>query len=384
MRGYGYGGGAYGSAAYAEERGGFFNLPTALLLSSGLGGSAFLGGGQGAGLLGDDLPGTLNGVASFLTEKVPMTGETISWGLAGTIGAGLALVFALGSGRKRWGTALISLIALALFGLMLAGGKAGGAAGELVEEGFDAIPSLPDDIVTPGPTVQEALAQRGPDCPQGHFAKDGACFSCMVEELPPAPALSFETADLGAAWRYASDRAVVPLSFIGRIGAEPEPVEDMPLARMVESRAGLCSADAALVIGSASSDGPQDRNEARARRRAQGLAREVERFCPGLTVYAVSLGQSRAARDSAADRALTVLAVNRDEPGAPLGGEAVLDALVRGSPPDGPLLSRLDQFGEAWTWVKGGSGEIVPGARVREERRLVPREGAPPSCTGRV
>jgi hypothetical protein len=374
MRGYGY----------TQSRGGFANLTMALTLDSTLGGGAFFGGGQGAGLLGEDTAGTLSSVASFLTEKVPMTGDTISWGLAGAIGAGLALIFALGSGRKRWGTALISLVALALFGLMLAGGKTGDTAEGLIEKGFEAVPSLPDEIVSAGPTVEEALAQREPDCPNGHFAKNGACMSCMVEEVPPAPALSFRTADLGAAWRYASDRSVVPLSFIGRIGADPEPVEDMPLARMVSSSAGLCEADAALVLGSASSDGPADRNEARAKRRADSLAGEVEALCPGLTVYAVSLGQSRASRDSAADRALTVLAVNREEPGAPLDGQAVLDALLRGGPPEGPLTSRLDRFGESWTWVRGGSGEIVPGARPLDERRLVPRDGAPPSCTGRV
>ena len=194
---------------------------------------------------------------------------------------------------------------------------------------------------------------------------------------------------LTAAWGYARDDVFADYATpTFDSGGTRLPLRNIALGERLGVAGGdLCAADAALVLGSASSDGPRERNVARARRRAEQLAREVGTACPGLVVFAASLGQSTAPTDRPADRALTVLAVNARE--GSVSRDAIEEELgyrLSGGGPGGlpgaPLLGRLRHFPGEWVWVEGGQGRFDPAPRPRPAERVTRRRaGAPPSCT---
>ena len=369
MRGY----------SYEEPEGGFMRLPGAALLTGLLGSGAFMGGRMGGQAACEGACAVVQPVAGFLQGSLPMM-DAGSWGIAGVVGAGLGLLFALTSEPRRYVTAGISLLALAIFGLMLLGGRAGAAAGDIAAEVADATNVLPE---------QAAPAPAPLACPPGQFARGEACATCFVEDtVPTPPRLALTPLRLTAAWGYARDDAFASYdSMTFDTGGASLPLRNFALGdRLAVAGGNLCAADAALILGSASSDGPRARNVARARRRAEQLAAEVRAACPRLPVFAASLGQSTAPTDRPADRALTVIAVN----GAP--GDVTRAAveeelgyrLAEGGPAGlvgAPLLGRLRHFPGEWSWVAGGTGRFDPAPKARpSERTMRRRDGAPASC----
>ena len=374
MRGY----------AYEEPQGGFLRLPGAALLTALLGGGAFMGGRTGGEAACGGFCEAARPVADLLQNSLPMTSDAASWGMAGVVGAGAALLFALLSEPRRSVLAGLSLLALAIFGLMLLGERAGETGGGAAAR--DARTAR----TTPAPAPRPAEAPLA--CPPGQFARGEACATCFVEEeTPTGPRLALTPLRLAASWGYArDDRFAHYDSMTFDTGGAQLPLRNFALGdRLAVAGGDLCAADAALILGSASSDGPRARNEARARRRAAQLAAEVRAACPRLAIFAASLGQSAAPTDRPADRALTVIAVNGE--GGPVtraGVEAELGyRLAEGGPgglPGAPLLGRLHHFGGEWVWVEGGEGRFDPVPRARPaERTLRRREGAPASCSDR-
>ena len=379
--------------SYEEPDGGFLRLPGAALLASLIGGGAFFGGRFGGDAACDGVCGVVQPAASLLQGSLPMTSDAVSWGMAGVVGAGLALLFALLSSPRRLVTAGVSVLALAIFGLMLLGERAGlDGAGEAARDVLaeaDLLPTPPAPAPAPAPAPVPTPAVL--DCPPGQFARGEACLSCMVEEDVAAPApLTLTPLRMTAAWGYASDDAFSDYdSPAFTAGGARTPLRNLALGQRLAVAGGdLCAADAALVLGSASSDGPRARNLARARRRAEQLAREVRGACPGLPVFAASLGQSTAPTDRPADRALTVLAV--DSASGAVTRAAVErelgHRLAEGGPaglPGAPLLGRLRHFPGEWVWTDGASGRFDPAPRPRPtERTLRRRVDAPRSCEG--
>ena len=367
---------------YEEPSAGFFRLPGAAVLAASLGGGAFLGGRTGGSIACDGMCELLAPVADLAQGSLPGTGDALSWGWAGVAGAGLALLIALTSSPRRKVTAVVSLIALALFGLVLLGGRAGEVAGSALREAGLATPP-----------VLQALrpeARLATTCPEGSYARGEGCLSCRVETLGPEPgAVTLSPLRFTAAWGYAEDAAYA--LYESEAFAAPQlgvPLRNLTFDGQVAGLgASLCYADAALVLGSASSDGPRARNDARARRRAAQLAGQVRRACPGLPVYAASLGQSSASTDDAADRAITVVGVSARDGGA-VGTaeiERELGHLLAEGGAGAPLLGRLRHFPGAWTWIEGGQGRFRPDAAPRAEARsLRLRDDAPESCRRQV
>lgn len=349
-------------------------MPGAALIASGLGGGAMMGGELGAGGLMEGALSFLAPVADAVSGSLPMTGDTVSWALAGVIAGAAGLFLALITEPRRRGLALVSVLALVFFGLMLAGGRGAAVATDLAERaGLDEV--LPE-VLDP---LAETLALT---CPDGTYADGEACRSCWTEErVRTGPALTFAPVRTEAAWGYAEDDAFARYAAatpnVGTTIRATAALSALPVAR-----GELCSADAALVLGSASSDGPAARNDARARRRAERLAAQVQRQCPGLPVFAASLGQSDAAADTAADRAITVLAVTaRGTPVSQETVEAELGHALATGLGDAPLLTRLGNFEGEWVWVAGGQGRFRPDAVAKPtERRSVLRDGAPARC----
>ena len=367
--------------SYEEPEGGFLRLPGAALLTALLGGGAFFGGRTGGQVACDGACAVVQPVANVLQGSLPMMGDTASWGLAGAIGAGGALLFALLSEPRRYVTAGVSLLALAIFGLMLLGGR----AGELASDALGTVAEATDTL----PAPPAAPAAPALSCPPGQFARGEACATCFTEEdVPTAQALTLTPLRLAATWGYARDDSFAAYdSMTFDTGGTPLPLRNFALGdRLAVAGGDLCGADAALILGSASSDGPRARNVARARRRAEQLSREVRAACPRLTIFAASLGQSTAPTDRPADRALTVIAV---EGATGTVTRAAVEAelgyrLAEGGPaglPGAPLLGRLRHFGGEWTWVEGGEGRFDPAPRPRPSERVSRRRAdAPASC----
>ena len=361
-------------AYYEEPRGGFARMPGAALITALAGGGALMGGQMGGeGLLEGPLS-FLAPVAGLVTSGLPMTDDRVSWALAGLIAGALGLLISLASAPRRKGLMAASVLALVFFGLMLAGGRGERIAADLAERaGLDeVIETLPAPV-----TPQAALS-----CPDGTFADGEACRSCRVERVVrTGPALTFAPVRTEAAWGYAEDDAFAAYAAANaRAGSAIRGTA--ALSALPVAGDALCAADGALVLGSASSDGPSARNEARARRRAERLAGEVRRRCPGLPVFAASLGQSDAARDAAADRAITVLAVTaRDAAVSAQTVEAELGHALATGLGEAPLLTRLANFEGEWVWVAGGAGRFRPEAAAQPTERVWGyRDDAPAFC----
>ncbi|MCQ8184332.1 hypothetical protein [Parvularcula maris] len=233
------------------------------------------------------------------------------------------------------------------------------------------LPPRPEDT---GLIADPVLPER---CRDGQFLEGGVCTSCTVERVVTAePKLRFRSVDTGANWVYAERRLV-------EAGSGEESVNSY-IERLAE-RSSFCSAEALLVYGSASSDGMRPLNEERARARAANLAEAVRRACTGrssgLTIYALSLGQSEAPSDVPEDRPVSI-SVIENLSGEELSSELVLEelehAVAEGQNP-AAILSRRDRFPQPWTGPRGtrDAFDAVPRPE-RRVRTLVP--GAPPSC----
>lgn len=350
-------------ATYREPDEGFARFPGAALIAGLLGTAGYFGGRVAGGPAREGALSFLAPVAGVLQADVPLTGGALSWAMAGLIASSVGLFVALITTPRRKGLALISLLALVFFALMLAGwGRA-----PLAEDRFDE-PDLPAatadvvEVVEPAPLI----------CSAEQFALDGVCAPCLVSrEVRSGPALVFVPVRTDAAWGYAEDDAVASAG-----------AGTMPLGRLNVGGDALCVADAALVLGSASSDGPAGRNIARAERRAKRLADEMGRRCPGLPIYAATLGQSAARTDLSTDRAVTVLAVTAEETTvSPRAVELELGHALATGLGGAPLLTRLHHFSDEWVWVAGGQGRFRPDAIARPTTIVeLPHNDAPARC----
>jgi hypothetical protein len=233
------------------------------------------------------------------------------------------------------------------------------------------LPPQPEDL---GLIADPALPER---CAEGDFPLGGICTSCTVERTVSAePKLRFRSIDTGASWVYAERRLV-------EAGSGEESV-DAYIGRLAE-RLDFCRAEALLVYGSASSDGERPLNEERARARAANLAEAVRKGCTGrsdgLTIYALSLGQSEAPADVPEDRPVSI-SVIENIGGETLTAELVLDelghAVAEGQVP-ASILSRRERFPQPWTGPKGRRDPFEAEPRpTRRVRVLAP--SAPASC----
>lgn len=371
--------------------------------------------------------GVFGGAGGALREPFFIFGDTLSWVMGLAILLGFFLWMAFGSGS--YGFSFVLILLLLALGAAMAKGTSQLAslppARMALEDAFIELRSAvePDasrsrrspgamaPTAGPKPPVTQGMPQGGgtiiingeaetasparlerPECPAGNFWNGEGCSPCTVAKTEAAaPALRFVPARVEAAWDYADNRHVTafgrsggPLP-VGALGFDELAARAEAAADSVEATRGLCAADAVLVLGSASSDGPLARNLDRAQQRADALAEEVSLACGGKTpVYAISLGQSDAGDDEPTDRLVTVLGIEA------VPGEAVSPSLIEAElghalaegGVESPLLARAGHFPlSRWSWVRGANGPvgISPAARpVETVRRL--RPDAPDSC----
>ena len=344
----------------------------------------------------------LAGLSEFLHQPFPVMGDTLIWAMALAIILGVFLWIAFGTGS--FGLGIIVVLALALIGASLAGDS---GEGQILDEEAEVDPIINNDPETdPEPTfapetdpepdmvpdidpepMNEELAFSPaepaiPQCPEGNFWNGEGCSACSVtRSVAATPKLAFHPARTQATWGYAAAD-----SFSTASGGGEQPILDFSLHTELAPDAGpLCTNDAVLVIGSASSDGPLERNLDRARIRAEQLASQVDGACNGqVDVFAISLGQSTAERDNFKDRALTVIGLDS------LGAEPVTQALIetelgyliKEGDHSSALLSRASYFPQAdWSWVEGGTGRVRPASGQRPVETVTElRPGAPASC----
>lgn len=231
------------------------------------------------------------------------------------------------------------------------------------------------------PTDQEAappapLVQL-PACAVGTFRPEGSldpCVPCAREVTVQAPAtLSLVPLNTGAHWVYASDSLVTTGEGEVAIGA---------FVASLAQTSGLCNAPGVLVFGSASSDGPPERNRRRSRTRADKLAFAVANACgDGIQTFAVSLGQSQHESDEDGDRpvAITQVFPLLDDPlSAPVLLKELGYALAEQEKAF-PLLARRDRFPGPWASPDGWDSPVD--ARPRPQvLDIVETPGAPTSC----
>lgn len=222
----------------------------------------------------------------------------------------------------------------------------------------DAIPDLPDE----------------PVCEAGEFYDGVACTPCEKTTLEQAKAaISFEAIETRAYWTYA--RA-------GMVNVDGQNTSTTGFVADLAVSEDLCEAPAILVLGSASSDGERERNEKRARDRADNLADAVRAACgDDANVMAMSLGQSEAEVDAAVDRSVTIVKLN------PLGGKTLTPELLyselghalAAGEPSSPLIERRPVFTKPWIGAKGEALSIeVKNRPLVRQTSLV--AGAPSSC----
>lgn len=226
----------------------------------------------------------------------------------------------------------------------------------------------------------EATSEPEPiRCRTGSFADGSSCVPCETEEVVAVePALSFEAIETDAFWQYAKDARVVSAGS-GR---------ELTLRQLAENLAqdtAICDARALLVYGSASSDGERDLNVARAQARASNLADAISQACTGrsngLTIFALSLGQSEATEDVPEDRLVGISAMSA-APGVDFESSVIFDELgyaISEGQLVAPLLDRRDRFPNPW---QGPSGTIQ-GIEVKSRpmRTVISKTpGAPLSC----
>jgi hypothetical protein len=247
--------------------------------------------------------------------------------------------------------------------------------GELVaieEVGDPVLPPLPEEeaiglIADPAPL----------SCAAGTFEQGGTCAPCTIEQTVPAAAsLRFRAVPTGASWVYADRRMV-------EAGGRELSIDDY--TEELAGRTDLCDADALLVYGSASSDGERPVNEARAQARASNLGEAVRAACTGrssgLTIYALSLGQSEAPMDVPEDRFVSISAIDiltDDQVTADMVLEELSYAVEEGQGV-APILSRRERFPRPWTGPRGTASSFRAVPRPTERTEIL-APGAPASC----
>lgn len=333
------------------------------ILAAGLGAAAVAIGRLGAMTsCGGPCP-QLEGATAL--AQTPIGGSPVTAGIAAAVALGVLLWPAISSRPLRLGTGIVSLVGLGFIGALLARAPS---------------PASPPPAEAPAADTPTAAL---PACPDGTFRSGEACAPCTeTMSVPEAAGLFFAPMQFEATWKYANDRAIV------RGAAGEAPVDDLTIEGNVSPGGqAVCASGAILVVGSASSDGPLARNEARAAARAARLASHVAKSCAKAPpVFALSFGQSRAAADAADDRALTIIGLDTPD-GTPVTAALierelgyVLDSGVHGS----ALLARHANFPAAgWRWVKGGQGTPTVTIAPRPFSRVdMLRDDAPPSCLG--
>jgi hypothetical protein len=357
-----------------DDSGGFLRGLMGLVFAVILGGGAFFLGRLGAETACNGPCESLSELSGLALTPFFVAGDHITWVVAVAVLVGLILWMALASYPIQSALATAMLVIMAFLGALAVGDR-------VIDEPVIEIDIAELDPPEVTPVVREPEI---PTCPAGNYWNGEGCISCRVSETVPAAAeLFFSPLRFEAAWRYANDRSYFPLSADER---DFQPIGDLVIdGRVAVGGLDICASNAILIVGSASSDGPRGRNEERAARRAQRLADQVAASCPSQPeIFALSIGQSVAAEDSAQDRALTVIGLSTPD-GAPITRDLierelgfVLDSQVHGS----MLLSRHDYFPqEGWVWTRGGTGRATIAVGPRpfiQEQRL--RADAPAAC----
>ncbi len=326
-------------------------------------------------------------VAELITTPTPGLGGAISTAavLAVLLFLGLFLVLIPDDPVRSLATIFSALIAVLAFLLFLPrpGGvveRADEPVPEEIARAGERLPDLRDQRLDPEPS-EGAFTEPGferseplPACGEGTFFDGEACVPCTTTITADAPPrLTFDPVPTEAHWVYAREDLV-------ELGSR-----EVPLGTFAEGFAEahrLCQAEALLVFGSASADGGRPRNDLRARNRASRLGDALRRACPSAPpVFALSLGQSEAAEDVAADRPISVVRVaslTADEVSMPVILEELGYVIAAGGPaPD--LLSRRSRFPEPWRSSDGGRAALRVKTRPTETV-TVPAIDAPASC----
>ncbi|NRA30572.1 MAG: hypothetical protein HRU11_09950 [Parvularculaceae bacterium] len=317
-------------------------------------GSCQIAHGLAEALGGDGKPFSINGTALELIALLLATGLAISL---------------VPKPPVRW-LAGVFMVLLVADGALMALKPAVPASVEPAPESVD-VPDPVQETLSPAPLVQL------PACEAGTFRAEGStdpCIPCSREVTVAAPAtVSLVPLRTGAHWVYASDALVSAGEGDISVGA---------FMTSLGETTGLCDAPALLVFGSASSDGPPERNRRRSRSRADKLASAVAETCgSNVQTFAISLGQSQHDSDDEADRpvAITQVFPLSDDP---LTARAILDELGYALAEQGasfPLLARRDRFPDPWVSPDGEDTRLdaLPRPQVME---VVPAPGAPTSC----
>lgn len=364
-------------ARYEDPQGGLGRLSLSLFLAAAGGFGLFALGRFGSRALCDGACAALGPFSDMVSHPFLIAGDVVCW-LMVLIGVtGLVLWRGFAAVPAQAGLALVGGAAMVLWGALW-------PQPATVPVEVPAAPAVAPKVEPIVPVKSEAPLV--PECPPGNFWNGEGCLSCTIAQSVPAPAkIFFSPLAFEAAWKYADDRKLVG-------GQRTFYVDDLAAGGGV-SAGGLavCASTAVLVVGSASSDGPKARNLARAARRATRLADHVAQACPGdPAIFAISVGQSGAAVDTALDRAVTVMGLDTAD-GAPIDAALLAEELgyaVYSDTHGAALLSRHTHFNAAdWQWVRGGPPTPAPGPMVAPAPRPYEmvdrlRDDAPETCLG--
>ncbi len=373
-----------------SRSGGLLHWLVRLIVAVAISVGAVFGGRAAASRL---CPGTCEALDPFrdvLLAPLSIAPDILCWAIVAAVVLALFVWIALAHRPTLLGLLLLSLLALAFIGALFSGDRDGLIDWEKFRSS-EPLPApqtqswdiTPEPAPLPAPEPAPVLA-----CAADEFLGEGgsACLPCFETRLEPqAPRAYFAPMAFDAAWQYAKDNRYGRMADdIDASASHFASVQDLVIAgqRAAGGRA-LCASGAVLVVGSASADGPADRNAARAQRRAEQLAAQVRRGCgDDLPVFALSIGQSQASVDTAADRALTVLAVDTPD-GAPVTRARILEELgfaMADQAALGGVLDRTEHFPvSSWQWQdKTAAAPMIAARPIEEVERLV--AGAPSSC----
>ncbi|WOI54450.1 hypothetical protein [Parvularcula sp. LCG005] len=360
-----------------DDRRGVMGWMTGLILAIPLSVGAFLGGRWLAGRFCEGTACEAVAPASdVLLQNFEPLGDMVSWAVVIAIGLGVLVWFALASYPRKIALAFVLLLAIAFLGFMVPG--QGDEIIDIIEEPLEDVLPVTTAAATPIPVE--------PECPAGNFFNGAGCSPCTETAMSPQPsALYFAPLKFDAAWQYADDQRYYRLADTAA-AAPYRALTDLVIDGSVSAGGqAVCASGAILVIGSSSSDGPLDRNRARAKRRADHLASQVARTCPNATaIYALSLGQSTASVDTDTDRMLTVIGLDTPD-GSPVTRaklEQELGYVLSQGTHGATLLSRHDSFPQSgWEWVEGASGKADIRIMDRPYETITRlREDAPDTC----
>ncbi|ADM09924.1 hypothetical protein PB2503_09354 [Parvularcula bermudensis HTCC2503] len=369
-----------------------------LILAAGLAALLFLSGQSLGGHLCDGVCSVATPLRDVLSGDLPgghSWGQgRLTWVALPAIGLTLLLGLAITWRPRAYLSAFLFSVLLFLLGMIMSGvspaaldprldrqGKVSGQGEETQPPRPPAAPPTPN--ATPDLTPSIVTTEAPPACETGSFWSGDECLSCFVEITQPKPAaVILSPLPFGSAWEYADDSHFVSLS---APDAE-RPLTDLVIEGQVAyGGQAACASRALLVIGSASSDGPDARNIARAARRAIRLGEEVTAHCAGsVQLFSATIGQSEAEKDTEIDRALTVIAIDTPD-GQPISAEMIeteLSYAMADGSLESPLLARLSYFPRAeWQWMQGANGPLSLTPRARPLEKVKQRRaGAPAQC----